>query len=420
MSFLNPNAFYFLVALSIPILIHFLNRGELRITEFAALRWLSNSKHNQWRRILPTDLLLLTLRIMIFSLLVLWLTEPVININNTQRILYRLVHPDLSESDLVELTDTLPEADSTLYLQKGFPESKDNSNTENQNIWLLLKQFDQIINPLDSIQIIVPEQISISGQRPNLVHQFDWHIINSVDENKSITNTMWIPKDVLFISTEERKDDQQLLINVINSWSRYFNTKISIANYTDSSELDNRTLVINLSSVVSDEVRQRFSQQDIILIEESKEDPKTFSTSIITSNNTEIFSGEVTLAKDDNQGRLIWRTEAEDALIREKKVQTGRWFMIYSRLSTDWLPMLESNQFSRHLLNLIQPATTKILYRQKVDSVQSKPTYKALINNTVETEISGRQSLRNLLLLCVLILLFFERLVSELRHKNAH
>lgn len=78
MSFLNPIMLAGLAAVSVPILIHLLNRRKFRKVTWAAMRFLQNAIEQNQRRMRIEDMILLALRCLLLALLALALARPAI------------------------------------------------------------------------------------------------------------------------------------------------------------------------------------------------------------------------------------------------------------------------------------------------------------------------------------------------------
>jgi len=76
MTFLNPAALFGLAAIGIPILIHLLNKLQIKEVKWAAMRFLRESVQKNQRRLQMEDLLLLILRCLLIALLILVLARP--------------------------------------------------------------------------------------------------------------------------------------------------------------------------------------------------------------------------------------------------------------------------------------------------------------------------------------------------------
>jgi hypothetical protein len=78
MSFLNPILLGGLAAVSVPIIIHLLNRRKFRKVTWAAMRFLQNAIEQNQRRMRIEDMILLAVRCLLLALLALALARPAI------------------------------------------------------------------------------------------------------------------------------------------------------------------------------------------------------------------------------------------------------------------------------------------------------------------------------------------------------
>src|SRR5688500_784016 len=76
MSFLNPIMLFGLAAVSVPIIIHLLNRRKFQKVVWAAMRFLRISVEQNQRRMRIEDMILLALRCLLLILLALALARP--------------------------------------------------------------------------------------------------------------------------------------------------------------------------------------------------------------------------------------------------------------------------------------------------------------------------------------------------------
>ena len=76
MTFLNLGALFGLAAISIPIIIHLLNKFQVKEVTWAAMRFLKESVEKNQRRLQMEDILLLILRCLLIALLVMVLSRP--------------------------------------------------------------------------------------------------------------------------------------------------------------------------------------------------------------------------------------------------------------------------------------------------------------------------------------------------------
>src|SRR5438046_5194233 len=85
MSFLNPLLLFGLAAVSIPIIIHLLNRRKFQKVVWAAMRFLKMSVEQNQRRMKIEDMILLALRCLLLALLAVALARPAILSNASDR-----------------------------------------------------------------------------------------------------------------------------------------------------------------------------------------------------------------------------------------------------------------------------------------------------------------------------------------------
>src|SRR4051812_20674058 len=78
MSFLNPIMLFGLAAVSVPIIIHLLNRRRFQKVVWAAMKFLKVSVEQNQRRMRIEDMILLALRCLLLALLALALARPAI------------------------------------------------------------------------------------------------------------------------------------------------------------------------------------------------------------------------------------------------------------------------------------------------------------------------------------------------------
>src|ERR1700722_8431113 len=76
MTFLNFGALFGLSAIAIPIIIHLLNKFQVKEVTWAAMRFLRESIEKNQRRLQMEDILLLLLRCLLIALLILALSRP--------------------------------------------------------------------------------------------------------------------------------------------------------------------------------------------------------------------------------------------------------------------------------------------------------------------------------------------------------
>ena len=76
MTFINPMILAGLAGISIPIIIHLLNRRKAKVVEWGAMRFLSGSLVSRRRRVQIEEMILLALRCLVMALIALAVARP--------------------------------------------------------------------------------------------------------------------------------------------------------------------------------------------------------------------------------------------------------------------------------------------------------------------------------------------------------
>jgi len=177
MSFalLAPLGLAALAALFVPIVIHLVRRLELRTTEFAALRWISERIRPR-RRLRFERPWLLLLRLALLALVALLLARPVLTEPPGQQASRVLVAPG---SDLAAARTAVSTRNADWrWLAPGFPAIETPAPTTNVPLASLLREADAALPTNATLAVIVPAEVAgLDGERPVLAHAVDWHVV---------------------------------------------------------------------------------------------------------------------------------------------------------------------------------------------------------------------------------------------------
>jgi hypothetical protein len=177
MSFalLAPLGLAALAALVVPVVIHLVRRLELRTTEFAALRWISERIRPR-RRLRFERPWLLLLRLALLALLALLLARPVLTQPPGVQASRVLVAPG---SDLAAARAAVSSGHSDWrWLAPGFPSIETPAPTTGIPVASLLREADAALPAGATLAVVVPDQVSgLDGERPVLAHAVDWHVV---------------------------------------------------------------------------------------------------------------------------------------------------------------------------------------------------------------------------------------------------
>ena len=175
LALLAPLGLAALAALVVPIVIHLVRRLELRTTEFAALRWISERIRPR-RRLRFERPWLLLLRLALLALLAVLLARPVLTQPPSAQASRVLVAPG---SDLAAARAAVTSSGADWrWLAPGFPSIETPAPTGSVPVASLLREADAALPASATLAVVVPEQLAgLDGERPILAHAVGWHVV---------------------------------------------------------------------------------------------------------------------------------------------------------------------------------------------------------------------------------------------------
>ncbi|WP_269514111.1 BatA domain-containing protein [Brevundimonas subvibrioides] len=161
-----------LLALAIPVVIHIARRTENRTIDFAALRWLE-ARPNPRRSVTVDERWLLAVRLLLLTLLAVWLARPVLwNAGDTRPVV--AVAPGVDAAILASLTD---DEERRVWLAPGFPAVGGPAPRAGPDIASQIRQLDAELPPRTPLAIVVPATLDgVDAERPRLSRRVDWRL----------------------------------------------------------------------------------------------------------------------------------------------------------------------------------------------------------------------------------------------------
>lgn len=169
-SLLLPGALLALAALVLPILLHLARQNDRTRVEFAALRWLT-ARAQPRRRPRLDEWLLLILRLLLLTLIALWLAQPVL-LGQADERPWLLVHPAIgaSRAPLSSAAD-----EQRRWLAPGFPTLEQPVPSATASIGSLLRELDAALPANAAMRVLVPAQFDATdAERPVLQREVTW------------------------------------------------------------------------------------------------------------------------------------------------------------------------------------------------------------------------------------------------------
>jgi hypothetical protein len=186
MSFLQPTYLWGFLALIVPIVIHLLNKGDMKVVKVGSLKYLHEEDSKQSTKIRLNELLLLFLRLLTISLLVLILAEPVVTSKTEVVPLTYIIEPSLLDKTEIKSLIENGDAVDVRLLSDGFPKIDDEIEiAEAPNYWQLAQQMQKIES--DSIVVFTKALLrGLKGKRPSVTGSVNWVVMEDVDTKNSL------------------------------------------------------------------------------------------------------------------------------------------------------------------------------------------------------------------------------------------
>jgi len=175
LTLLAPLGLAALVALGVPILIHLVRRIELRTTEFAALRWISDRIRPR-RRIRFEHPWLLALRLLLLALVAVLLARPVLDEAPLAQRARIVVAPG---ADMNAARADVSDANADWrWLAPGFPAIESPPPSDSVPVASLLRELDADLPGDTPLTVIVPAELAgLDGERLILSREVEWRVV---------------------------------------------------------------------------------------------------------------------------------------------------------------------------------------------------------------------------------------------------
>ncbi|MFL6585308.1 MAG: BatA domain-containing protein [Luteimonas sp.] len=198
---LAPAALAALIALLLPLLLHLARRDATRPTPFAALRWL-RERPKPRRRLRFDDWPLLLVRLLLLTLIALWLAWPVLHAE-TAPARWTVVVPGVADDALPPLKDGTP---APRWLAPGFPEVGGESAPARNgaSVASLLRELDMTAPSGTALTVLVPETTDgADGGRIVLSRPVDWQVVAGREPGTDASQVLPPRLDVFGIAADD-------------------------------------------------------------------------------------------------------------------------------------------------------------------------------------------------------------------------
>lgn len=213
-SLLLPSALLALGALLLPLLVHLVRQTDQTRIAFAAMRWLV-ARPQPRRRPRFSEWLLLLVRLLLLTLLALWLAQPVL-LDRADARPWLVVHPAIS---LARLPPVASSDEQRRWLAPGFPSLEQPAPATSASIGSLLRELDASLPPDAPLRVVVPERFDATdAQRPRLVRAVTWIPIEGTSSFNAI-HTAPLRLQVAVVSDDAHRATLRYLHAAATAWA---------------------------------------------------------------------------------------------------------------------------------------------------------------------------------------------------------
>jgi Aerotolerance regulator N-terminal len=337
-ALLLPSALAALAALLLPLIIHLSRRSEQRITDFAALRWLS-IKLRPRRKIIFQEKLLLLLRLLLLIALALFLAKP-ISFHTPAAKHWVLVVPGVDIDAVKKLSIQKPGQWS--WLAPGFPEYAEENSASVVPISSLLRELDSQLPENTQLTVIVPEKLNgLDGERIHLSRKIDWKIVPNqktmdtpAKESSEIANSGMIRLAIRF--DPQYADSLVYFRTAYAAWQLDENKKsaLDIADTATALKPDHNTLLWLASGELPTPVREWASKGNTVIVAKD------------------------TIVAEIKSGVPVWRNRQGHILMQTAAIGQGRVLQWQQTLKPATMPELLEADFPLQLQSHLQATPT--------------------------------------------------------------
>jgi hypothetical protein len=331
-ALLAPLGLVALAALALPLLIHLVRRIELRTTEFAALRWISERIRPR-RRLRFERPWLLLLRLALLALFALLLARPVIDEPALVTRALVVVAPG-SDLSAARAAVSIANADWR-WLAPGFPSIETPAPLTPVPVASVLREADAGLPADAALAVVVPEELAgLDGERPILSHAIEWHVV---------------PGRMAADAAPSSRTTIDLAV-------RYASAAEPVLKYL-------RAAAAALDAQGSTRVALNVEPQDVALPDTARA-LVWLGSDLTPAIRSWIEAGGTAIVDRASRasGVPVWRDADGGVLARAEPLGRGRLVALTNAFTPQTLPALLDADFPQHLLDLVQgtpPAPTR-------------------------------------------------------------
>lgn len=231
LQWLQPNWLWLLPVLAIPLLIHLFRRSRPREIVFAAAQWLLPRQQRRWNKFVLRDRLLLLLRLLLVSLLVALLAQPILKRSDNAQDDVLLVDPRIGRVEVDEFLAQHTGFKQALWLQRD-PTAITSVRPDPQNIWRVLSHLSSQKRFRRAHVLLANTENPTGNTALKVSPSWQWHLLDNATAPVRPT-----PPRIVITG-----DAPEWLEPVAKQWSATLGDDMSLHRVHTLSELDPKQL----------------------------------------------------------------------------------------------------------------------------------------------------------------------------------
>ena len=431
LSVVNPAAWWALLALCIPLIIHLFSKSRGRLVRIGHIDLIRQARKLQVTELKLTQWLLLFLRLSIFTLAYLILAGlATAGLNSSNANTIYLTPNWLSNASTADFTELLGDADQaaesrTFLLQSGFPAiDRDQLETDRQqlprdtaefnNAWALLSERLSLEHHRGKVSVYITDyMLQFGSYKPNLPRHVDWHIAHP-DKAPVLDRR---PVRAMIVFAPDRADDASRLDTVLSLLKEHRMPEltwesIDINRLPETPGHTNWVILLG-DSVFEPEIIEKLNSPTVIFADATGGASDNASQFIdlpfypFTRFRLDQFSLP---ALHDNE-KILLTTAAGSPLLQESHYGKTRLLQFNSRFDPRWNSLTQQAEFPELFLQLMSGNEAE---RQRYANARlSDPNLQTHSNDATADIPLPHRSLTGLLAALLTFLWIIERWLSE-------
>lgn len=339
---LLPVGLLALAGVLVPLLIHLIRRSEMRVSDFAALRWLA-AKARPRRRLRFDERLLLAVRLLLIASIAALLAQPTLTGWPAARD-WLVVVPGVAVADL-PAPDPEREVERR-WLAPGLPPLSARTPAVGPTS-SLLRELDATLPPDSGITVLVPVELAgLDGERPRLSRAVDWRVLDTDAGAASDTPAAQpVGADALSLwlafAPERAAELRYLRAAAASSAPASFDAGVDAGADAAEAAADSPGLAISGEIALPDALDSvdwpAFGADWLIWL---SDDPLPSDVTDWVAAGGQVLRIGTALDPADGEPVTLWRGTHPTHVLRASALGSGRVLALNATLTPEWLPEL--------------------------------------------------------------------------------